>query len=150
AVQLLNASPPQVMIEIKFAEIDSSELRALGLDPASDMKESDLAVTATDWNGVVTDPRAFEPGNLIQYPVDRKPELRPGKARLFTASQMRALLKRLERAAGDVLVAPRVSTLSGRQAQIQVIEVKDVVLLQDFKAGRLATGSFIIKSAPIG
>jgi hypothetical protein len=151
AIQRLNTSPAQVVIEIKFAEIDSSELEALGLDAVSDLRESEMAVTISDWNGVVTDPHAFDAGKPIENFVNRKPQSLPGKARLLTSSERETILKAVERTGGDLLAAPRVTTLSGRQAQIQVIDVKDIVLLETAKTQRRATsGSFVTKPVPTG
>jgi general secretion pathway protein D len=47
---------------------------------------------------------------------------------ILTAAQFRSALKALESRAGvDILVAPRVTTLSGRQAQVKVTNVRYVV-----------------------
>jgi type II secretory pathway component GspD/PulD (secretin)/beta-lactamase regulating signal transducer with metallopeptidase domain len=54
---------------------------------------------------------------------------------ILTEPQFHALIKALEQRAGvDVLTAPKVTTLSGRQAQIQVSEMQTVVTGIDPKA----------------
>jgi hypothetical protein len=47
---------------------------------------------------------------------------------ILSDGQFRSLLEQLEQTPGvDVMAAPRVSTLSGRQVQIQVVEVRSIV-----------------------
>jgi general secretion pathway protein D len=47
---------------------------------------------------------------------------------VLTDEQFRIVLRALEQRSGvDILAAPRVTTLSGRQAQIQVAELKSVL-----------------------
>lgn len=54
---------------------------------------------------------------------------------ILTDPQFRVVIRALEQRAGaDLLAAPRVTTLSGRQAQIQIIELKNVVANQNFGA----------------
>src|SRR5438552_1646579 len=57
----------------------------------------------------------------------------PGEAsntwvRVLTAAQMRTVLHAAEQHDGvDILTAPKITTLSGRQTQIQVLDVQNVV-----------------------
>jgi general secretion pathway protein D len=52
---------------------------------------------------------------------------------ILTDPQFRVVIRALEQRAGaDLLAAPRVTTMSGQQAQIQVIELKNVVANQNF------------------
>ncbi len=54
--------------------------------------------------------------------------LGPGLTGILTEAQYRALLRALEQREGvDVLSAPRVTTLSGRQAQIQMADMQNVL-----------------------
>jgi beta-lactamase regulating signal transducer with metallopeptidase domain len=139
----------QVSITSRFAEIDPSELRALGLNAAS---ESDRALTVTNWSGVVTDPQAFNNRDKpLQDFMARKPALRAGKARILTSAEAQRILKNImEKGGGDILSAPRVTTLSGRQAQVQVIDLKSVVLLGEPDAPTSKAGSYVTRPAPTG
>jgi type II secretory pathway component GspD/PulD (secretin) len=150
-VQICNIDPPQVVIEIKFAELGADELHSFGLDQPSDLQGSDSQLTVTNWNGVVTDPRAFEPGQALQSFIHSKPLLLPGRALILTDAQTRLMLKHLAQAGGDILAAPRITTLSGRQAQVQVVDVKSIVLLDETNTSpNRASGSFFTRPLPLG
>ncbi|HKQ40301.1 MAG TPA: M56 family metallopeptidase [Verrucomicrobiae bacterium] len=100
AVQLMNASPPQLTIETKFVEM-SDPLEAL-----------DLRNLAISWD---------EHGSNSFRGV-------------LSPSRYRELMKWLEARSGvDILTAPRVTTLSGRQAQIKVVDVRYVVTDLDYE-----------------
>src|SRR5947208_7301351 len=56
-------------------------------------------------------------------------------SRILTAAQTRAVLHAAGRHAGvDILSAPKITTLSGRQAQIQAVDIRTVVTGIDPKA----------------
>ena len=58
---------------------------------------------------------------------------------ILTDPQFRVVIRALEQRSGtDLLAAPRVTTLSGRQAQIQIIDLKNIVANQNF--GSTASG----------
>lgn len=68
---------------------------------------------------------------------------------ILTDPQFRVVIRALEQRAGaDLLAAPRVTTLSGRQAQIQIIELKNVVANQNF--GATASGGTATTAATTG
>jgi general secretion pathway protein D len=64
---------------------------------------------------------------------------------ILTDPQFRVVIRALEQRSGsDLLAAPRVTTLSGQQAQIQTIELKNVVANQNFNgtsSGGTTTGA---------
>jgi beta-lactamase regulating signal transducer with metallopeptidase domain/type II secretory pathway component GspD/PulD (secretin) len=80
--------------------------------------------------------------------------------RILSDSQARSFLKNLQRTPGvDVLAAPKLTTLSGRQAQIQVVEIKTILTGIDPQAlaepGRTASdvtnaSPFLSKQVPLG
>ncbi len=136
ALQVINTSSPQVTIEVKFAEVKEDEeggkdfLKILGL----------------------------KPGALKPTPItpDIVPALRPDSVQssnlppagffgILAADQFRTVLKALEERRGvDLLSAPRVTTVSGRQAEIKISNVRYVVTgLQAFEdARKLAPANF--------
>jgi general secretion pathway protein D len=58
---------------------------------------------------------------------------------ILTDPQFRLVIRALEQRTGaDLLAAPRVTTLSGRQAQIQITELRNIVANQNF--GSTASG----------
>ena len=68
---------------------------------------------------------------------------------ILTDPQFRVVIRALEQRAGaDLLAAPRVTTLSGRQAQIQIIELKNVVANQNF--GSTSSGGTATTAATTG
>jgi beta-lactamase regulating signal transducer with metallopeptidase domain len=148
AIQLVAAERPQVSIEIKFTEIDPDELPALGLDSLFDLKSAALPITITNWNGIVTDPHAFDPGKNIQDFINPTAELLAGTARVVAPAQARAILERIR---GDILCAPRIITLTGQRAQVQVVEPTNSVVREQLESLSRTTGSFAFtKAAPLG
>jgi type II secretory pathway component GspD/PulD (secretin) len=148
AIQLVAAERPQVSIEIKFTEIDPDELPALGLDSLFDLKSAALPITITNWNGIVTDPHAFDPGKNIQDFINPKAELLAGTARVVAPAQARAILERIR---GDILCAPRIITLTGQRAQAQVVEPTNRVVREQLESLPKTTSSFAFtKAAPLG
>lgn len=93
AIQVLNVSPPQVVIETKFVEVDAANANGAGFEwlPGG-------APTGTTVSGILTD------------------------------AQYRAAVTRLDSLGGtETLATPRVTTLSGRQAQIQAVQLQAIV-----------------------
>ncbi|MHB1309400.1 MAG: SecDF P1 head subdomain-containing protein [Limisphaerales bacterium] len=189
-LQLLNATPPQVVIEAKFVEISDANTQALGFDWFLGNQLMGGATNATGSNsvpmtvtGIMTDPQfrgvvqALETGGTNGVQELRGDQLDwPGRhatnaqnvrinaalgasvAGILTDPQFRVVLRGLEQRSGvDVLSAPRVTTLSERQAQIQVAEVRTVMTGIDpariYVPGALpATNSlpFTMTSIPVG
>jgi len=71
------------------------------------------------------------------------------QARSLSETEFRQLLRQLEETPGvDLMAAPRVTTLSGRQAQIQIVEIKSGV--SRVPAGDNTATSPAIESVPVG
>ncbi len=93
-IQRLNVQPLQMTIEAKIVELPRKELNWLNeFVPAQGNRKRRAGTNQT------------------------------AEARILTDQQFRAAIKRFERSPGvDLLATPRVTTLSGRQAQIAILE----------------------------
>ena len=128
AVQVLNQFPTQVTIEAKFCEVSGETLSALGFDWLL-RHVGPREAPADDPSGGVS--VAFglpvEPEKLPQGPPAwiHAANVRPG---ILTESQAQTVFRALSQRRGvNVLSTPKVTTLSGRQAQIKVVEIRSVV-----------------------
>jgi beta-lactamase regulating signal transducer with metallopeptidase domain len=95
AIEVLNVTSPQLTIEAKLVEITQGDVKALGFDWFMGNRlggqGSPIPAVATNLTGILTEP------------------------------QVRLVLKALEQRDGvKVLATPRVTTLSGRQMQLQI------------------------------
>ncbi len=167
AVQVLNIPPPQINIKAKFVEVSQNDNRALGFDwyfGNALMRNGTIGVsggTAPSYSG---SPSEANPGGLFPgtSPANAIPSrgsdglvtsgLRdalnaPALATfsgILTDPQFRVVLKALEQREGvDLLNEASVTTLSGRQTQIQVVELKTIVTGTDVGAtgGNVGAGS---------
>lgn len=176
---LLNAAPPQVMLEAKFVEIRSSDSQALGLNellgqlPAGDTtnvaKAAPLPVafpgsttesplpSGTAQGGGTNEVRELR-GDQLDWSgrhVTNAANIRVSAALgtrltgVLSDAQYRSVLRALEQRAGvDVIAAPKVVTLSGRQAQIQIADMKSVVSGVNPEALRKEGGSALTNASP--
>jgi len=158
AIQVLNVAPPQVQIESKFSEITQTDGKAIGFDWFLGnfmMRNGGLGLsggTAPSFNGgrsSTGNPEGTFPGSDIagtSIPVgnsdgkvttglrnvDGNQSAIPTLATfsgILTDPQFRLVIRAMEQRDGvDLLSAPKVTTLSGRQAQIKVSDVRRVVL----------------------
>jgi general secretion pathway protein D len=155
AVQVLNIAPPQVHIKAKFVEITQDDFRALGFDWYLGnvlMRDGTIAAsggTAPSYAGAPSEanPNGFFPGTSLPNTIPSKatdgnifssdrgfgddankvPTLATVTG-ILTDPQFRVVLKALETRRGtDLLNEASVTTLSGRQTQIQVVELKTIV-----------------------
>ncbi|MBI1176030.1 hypothetical protein GC207_01170 [bacterium] len=147
AVEMLNYEPPQVTIEGRFVEVTQEDVRALGFDwflgntLLGDGNIGAQAGSAPTFTGApsVANPTGVFPNPVIpQSATDTllTSGLRDeaGMAPLATVTgiltdpQFRLVIKALEQRKGvDLMFAPRVTTLSGRQTQIKTVEIQTVV-----------------------
>ncbi len=157
AVSLLNVAPPQVLIEAKFVEVTEDAGKALGFDwflgtigtnaPAATNGAATSGVFPGNpsLNSAATTNGARElRGDQLDWAgkdVTNAHDVRVTAALgaqfrgILTEAQSKVVLRALEQRAGtDVLSAPKVATLSGRQAQIQVVDLKTYVMGIDPKA----------------
>ncbi len=220
ALQMLNTSPPQVVIEAKFVEVTMDDNKALGFDwylgntlmttnasgnqpggtasssagapsvgirtgvfPGSASTSPATTNGVGTITGIMTDPQfrsvveALQRGGTNGVRELRGDELVwPGRPEtnahnvrvtaalgasltgVLTDPQYRVALHALEQRSGaDVLSAPRVTTLSGRQAQIQVSDLRTVVngidpaaLVQTSAQSKTNVVPFLTSTIPIG
>lgn len=142
AIQTLNVAPPQVTLEVKFVEITQDDNKALGFDwilgntlafggkvGAQGGDAPSFVGPPSQANPTGIFPGAGGPGTVPQSASDGL--LTSGLRNNFPAvgtvtgiltdPQFRLVIRALEQRSGvDVMSAPRVTTLSGRQAQIAV------------------------------
>jgi general secretion pathway protein D len=166
-VQALSMTPDQVTIEVKFVEIGQDDAKALGFDwyMGNWNMSSGIGMqagTAPSFAGVpsAANPYGVFPGEFGVPSVAPSPTtdqlltsgLRmteiggtaiPSMATItgiMTDPQFRVVIRALEQRGGvDVLSAPKVTTVSGRQAQIQIIDLKTIVTYT--QAGGVAGGT---------
>lgn len=166
AIQVLNISPPQVNIRAKFAEVAQNDVRAIGFDwylgnfLMGNGKLGAQGGTAPSYNGApsAANPNGFFPGTSLDNVLPPSPSdqvLTPGLRNaanapavatltgILTDPQFRVVLRMLEQRDGvELLSAPDVTTLSGRQAQLQVVDIRTIVTGTDAnQTGSGGTGS---------
>ena len=166
AVQALNVAPPQVNIKAKFIEVSQTDSRALGFDwhlgntLLGNGKVGAQAGTAPTFNGPSTaaNPGGSFPGNLADgtsISPSTTDALLTGGLRnvagapalatitgILTDPQFRMVLKALDQREGvDLLSSPEVTTLSGRQAQMQVSDIRSIVVGIDQNTGTQQGGA---------
>jgi general secretion pathway protein D len=154
AIQTLNVAPPEVNVKTKFVEITQNDTKALGFDwylgnflignKAAGL-QGGSAPSFNNGNGgtfpgvVNTSPEGTLQDTTIAPTINdqlitsglRNSAAAPAVATLtgiLTDPQFRVVLRALEQRDGaDLLNQSDVTTLSGRQAQIQVVDLKFVI-----------------------
>jgi general secretion pathway protein D len=174
AIEILNVTPPQVMIEARLAEMTQNDSKALGFDwylgntLSFDGRIGAQGGTAPSYQGR---PSAANPNGVFPGPTVVAPNgaIFPTVATIFprvtdssltgsdvisgtlrqsagiggsqgfipevatitgilTDPQFRTVIRAMEQRDGtDLLAVPRVVTLSGRQTQVQVSEIRTIV-----------------------
>jgi len=137
ALQLLSMNPPQLTIRVKVMEVERDGKGTLG-----DLYLGSVgAVTnaapgpSRQGNDLIGDgPRRAppsEPRLAKSLTVEQLRAAKPEQATttgILTDEQFRAVIKGLEQRGGtDLLSAPSITTVSGRQAQIKVVDIKYIV-----------------------
>ncbi|HKS38665.1 MAG TPA: hypothetical protein VJW76_15840 [Verrucomicrobiae bacterium] len=151
AIETLNVAPPQVTIEAKFVEVSQNDSKELGFDwflgntLMSNGRMGLQGGTAPSFTG---QPTPANPGGVFpgmggvpsQFPSPGTDQFLTGGLRstapavatftgILTDPQFRVVIRALEQRDGaDLLSAPKVTTLSGRQTQIQVVDVRTIVV----------------------
>jgi type II secretory pathway component GspD/PulD (secretin) len=135
AVQILNTAPPQVTIAVKYVEVTEDEKGQSSFYLGSLGAGTNTAKPAA----IGSDPQTGRPARETNRPLAMTaPGRLPGAANgrietvkmtgILTPTQFQTMLKALEqRKSAELLSAPEVTTLSGRQAQIKVVDVRYVV-----------------------
>ncbi len=163
AIQTLNRTPDQVTIEAKFVEIGQEDSKALGFNwflGNMNMFGGNVGAqggTAPSYSGnpSAANPYGTFPGTFgvpSQTPNSTTDQLLTGGLRqsqagstaipavgtitgIMTDPQFRVVINALEQRSGtDILSAPKVTTVSGRQAQIQIIELQNIVVYNSANA----------------
>lgn len=150
AIETLNVAPPQVTIEAKFVELGQNDAKALGFDwfigntTFAGGRAGWQGGTAPSFNGANPPATIFPNPAIPQSSTDGlltsglRTATPDGKfsvptiatvTGILTDPQFRVVIHALEQRDGtDLLSAPKVTTLSGRQTQIQVVEVRSIVV----------------------
>jgi type II secretory pathway component GspD/PulD (secretin)/tetratricopeptide (TPR) repeat protein len=155
AVQVLNMAPPQISLEAKLMEVTQEDIKALGFDwwlGNWTMNNGAIGAqggSAPSFQGQ-PDPGGPNPGGVFPNtspPIPAGPTdgLLSGGLRNFanapaiatltgilTDPQFRVVVRALEQRRGvNVMAAPKVTTMSGRQAQVKAVEVRYIVTAND-------------------
>jgi general secretion pathway protein D len=182
AIQVLNVAPPQVQIEAKFAEVTQQDGRAIGFDwylgnflmnNGSMGLSGGTAPTIDSGRSSAANPEGTFPGSIIggtATPVSQSNGLLTSGVRnvdgnqsaipaigtfsgILTDPQFRLVIRAMEQRDGvDLLSAPKVTTLSGRQAQISVVDARRIVLdvAQNQGGGGAGGGAGIVQPTGVG
>jgi beta-lactamase regulating signal transducer with metallopeptidase domain len=106
AVQMLNMSPPQLTIDVKAMEIDAEAANRTFLQ---------FGIT----NAHPASASSIHGASNLPLPT---------LSGILTEPQFRSVIRAMEKIGGtDLLSAPTVTTMSGRQAQIKVVDIRYVV-----------------------
>ena len=157
AIELLNSVPPQVLVESKFAEINQNDNKSLGFDwflgntifgsfAGEAGTQPSLQGRPTAANPLGTFPLPASPiralssdGSLTGSALRNNGPALGTITGILTDPQFRVVIRALEQRDGtDVLAAPKVITVSGRQAQIQVTDIQTIIT--DIRANQQGAG----------
>ena len=149
AIEVLNVAPPQLTIEAKFVEVGQNDTRELGFDwflgntLARNGSIGWQGGTAPSFAGAPSpgNPSGVFPGSFgipSVPPTATDGEITSGLRNnapsiftltgILTQPQFRVVIHAIENREGtDLMAAPKVTTLSGRQTQIQVVEIRSIV-----------------------
>ncbi len=156
AMQILNMTPPQLTIRAKFMEVNQDDNRALGFDwylgnitmgggrigaqggTAPSFQGAPTAANPSGWFPGPGTPGSGGPGpggvaasatdNLLTGGLRNSAPALGTLTGILTDPQFRVVVRALEqRGASDLLSAPEITTLSGRQAQIKVVDIQYIV-----------------------
>jgi beta-lactamase regulating signal transducer with metallopeptidase domain len=137
AVLVLNTVPPQVNVKAKFVEITAEDSRAFGLDWYLGKLPTNGAAGTRPPGGGPAATRELR-GDEVDWPARQftnahnirvTATLPPNLTGILTDSQFRVVLRALEQRSGvELMSAPQVTTLSGRQAQVKISTMQQVVV----------------------
>jgi tetratricopeptide (TPR) repeat protein len=155
AVHTLNAAPPQVSIEAKFAEFSQSDDKGLGFDwflgntllnkgavglQGGTAPSFNAVPTASNPGGIFPQTGSSPQSGLTRFTTDQNITSGFGNnsstlptlgtlTGILTEPQFRVAIKAIENRTGvDLLSAPNVTTMSGRQARISAEETRTIIV----------------------
>jgi len=156
AIQVLNLTPDQITIEAKFVEIGQDDAKALGFDWLLGnflMRGGGIGLSGGTYPSVAGEPSQANPSGVFPG-VFGVPSALPNSGTdqiltqglrnsdaegspipaigtitgILTDPQFRVVIRALEQRSGvDMLASPKVTTVSGRQAQIQSVDIRQIV-----------------------
>jgi beta-lactamase regulating signal transducer with metallopeptidase domain len=133
-VAALNTNPPQLTIRVKAVEVARDANRTNEFDWFLGTLLNDAAASTSGPNANVIEvrnPNLVNSGlrNSLSLPAAPPPTI----TGVLTDEQFHTVLRALEQRGGtDLLSAPDVTTLSGRQAQIKVVDIRYIVTDLDY------------------
>ena len=162
-IQTLNAPPPQLSIEAKFVEVEQNDSKALGFDwylgnftIGGGDKVGITGGSAPVYSGSPSDnnPTGSFPsysdatsqtmGNITSGLTESNSSI-PTLGTItgiLTDPQFRVVIRAMEsRSGAEVMSAPRIVTLSGRQAQIQSSTLRNIAVDADVSASEVSSTS---------
>ncbi len=161
-IQTLNAPPPQLSIEVKFVEVEQNDSKALGFDwylGNFTLGNGDVGATggsAPSYQGApsqanpagsfpaYSDATAQTMGNITSGLSQNNSGI-PTLATItgiLTDPQFRVVIRAMESRTGvEVMSAPRLVTLSGRQAQIQSSTLRNIATDAEVSASEVSSTS---------
>jgi general secretion pathway protein D len=126
-LEVVNEVPPQVQIDIKFVTMRQNDPKGLGFQwySGTNLVMSNGFLIR---NGVPVAPAGVDP----DFPW--------GGTHILTDAQFRVAFKAIEQREGtDILAAPGITTLSGRQAHVSISETTDGIIKADPGTNAAAT-----------
>jgi beta-lactamase regulating signal transducer with metallopeptidase domain len=146
AIQKANLAVFQVQVEVKFVEADDALVRDLPLNQLPTTGAAPVLIKNTVLSSADRAPLGSSAPATKAVPIASQ-----GRAGVLTPQQARALIRAIEQSAGsDILAAPRVTTLSGQQAQVQVVELKNIMLPSNGSLTNSPPNTIITNAVPLG
>ncbi len=188
AIETLNVAPPQVTIDARFVEVSQIDTKELGFDWYLGnflMGNGRMGVQGGTAPSFLGAPSLANPAGIFPNPafplgpsttdnlltqglrnLNNAPTIATFTG-ILTDPQFRVVLRALEQREGaDLLAAPKVTTLSGRQTQMSAVQVSSIVVGLNTQAqgggsavtggGTLQTGNpsitqnYQVSSVPLG
>ncbi|HEY1173096.1 MAG TPA: M56 family metallopeptidase [Verrucomicrobiae bacterium] len=145
AIEVLNMIPPQVQIEVRYIEVSDEVAKKMGLN----------------WftSGALSSTNSLKVAKLLNPTIPTGPNVRleapvlPNFVSVLSPKQTKDLIQKLLSGEGvDILTGPKVTTVSGRQAQISVLDQMkiEVGVKEEHKVATGPTLDIVPKVMPDG
>lgn len=124
------APKPQLNIKVKFVEIDEAASKTKGLDWLFKDNIGHLVSNNAGKSPLAMPTSPIPPGASISYTnIKVIDAIQPLGVGILTGLQFNSMIKALEERGGvDELTVPEITTESGRQAQVQAVDIQTVVV----------------------